>query len=244
MNLFPRNFDLERQEAAILRQPQPPAEERFSAADVMARITAARQAAFAEGHAAGHAEGSADALRSIEAEAAETAARIVAQLQDLKKDMSAHRQSVERDLLAFLSRAADTLLPDLEDAIGPARFEAEVRALAQRVVGSERVHIRVAPANLPRVQQLIRSAAPETPEAEVMARFTLAADPALDPTAVAARWQEGGSDHSFRKVCGAIRSLLATKVPGLSHLSAPAVFRSHPRAPAAAQHSMTGNQNG
>lgn len=248
MNLFPRNFDLERQKVEA-RFVQPPVlEESFSRAELEARLTEARRLAYDAGHAAGLEAGIARTRAGLEASASEAASGILARLREMHLGQTEHRAAVERDLLAFLGNAADTLIPEIAAALGPKLLETEIRALAARVIGSERIHIRVAPANLPLLKRLIDQAVAEN-GGEAGARFTLSADPKLDGSAVSARWQSGGSDHSFEKICAAIRSLLSSTAACRSIKSSPAVFRRKARraadqAPDQAPHRMTGTHNG
>lgn len=242
MNLFHRNFDQERLQAEADRQRQAAPVESFSRAELEAEIAAAHAAGFAEGQAAGDAAARAEAAADSHAQAAAAAGQIAAALATLHDDIQQHRDAIERDLFAFLSRAAELVLPEIERAFGPQRFAAEVRALARRVAGSERVQIRVAASNIDPLRQLLLSAAPDA-QAETLARFSLVADQSLDATAVIARWQDGGSEHSFHKICAALQHNLAALSPHLASRQTPAVFHRHHKI-ASPEHSMTGASHG
>lgn len=210
MNLFNRNFDEEGRKAALAAEAARSAAAGHILTD--AQLTAMLDAARAEGHAAGHEAGlqagRAQAVEEAEVRAGEAMVPLTAALGELIAGRDEYRAAVLRDMSGFLHGLADRLLPHIEQNMGPEFLMHEIENISRRVMGSERIRIRVSPDILPAVRRRLLAALDF--DEERMSRFTLTADQNLDPLEVTAQWPAGGSEYSFRRLTNAIKDMIDT----------------------------------
>ncbi|MFC2970543.1 FliH/SctL family protein [Acidimangrovimonas pyrenivorans] len=200
---FHRDFDAELEDE--LREAERDRARRFSQADLDAAVKAAQEAAVREGYAEGYAAARMVSEQELAMRQAEALEIIAPRLQDYVAGQVAHREALERQLLAFTLSVCDKVFPEFLARRSAAAAADQIRRTLALALRSPQLQIRLSPATHDRL----------APELEALARggavqrhVEIVADATMRDGDARVDWQDGFMEYSYDAICAGILSTL------------------------------------
>jgi flagellar assembly protein FliH len=201
--VFNRDFDLElaREDAQTRRD----ARARHTPEELAEAVSAAREAAFAEGRCAGHAEGLAQAAAADDARRAAILEALMPQMLSLVQAADTHRAALETQLLDFALSVCEQVFPELLKHRAHDRALAQVRRALSVGLGSATLQVSLSPEALRLLHEDLDIS---IAECGLQGRVEMRADPALADGDVRVTWDSGFLEYSYASICNRILRVL------------------------------------